>query len=856
VERALLRHSRSFPARLASALLQERLGENSAAGSIHLLLARDLAAESKPESARWLARRGLAARPDHRFVALLLELGEQLPDTAEEDREYARGYCPEAPELLWSDSERADSDGNADRAALLAVGALRGFAEIEDRDRAENALLRVLESDSPEVASRLLAAFPAIARTKIGKWLLEAALDLGLARIQALGLGRELVGILEQVLLRDAGAAQVRSIYVSLLTKLLGGDTAAGGMVRATGMPDDSVPFAAALERLRELSGYRPGTYVRAPEWGVGRVACHDGTALTIDFARKPGHKISLEIADTTLVLVSPESVQVALYKDPDGLREEKEQHPGELAIRALMERGGHASVKELKETLTSARVVGWEEWAGWWKRAREALKSDPRIDNSHAFRDVLSLRTDAPEAAPQTPPEDELALPPLDMRKGLKRAALVVSRLLEQHPGAHDLAKRHYIHPLTFGLSEERSADARLAVLPILAGWAPEQRARWVEEVTRAVEDGAGITDLASAEAQAAVLDLALDGDRWQDAAVGALLSRFPAVRDRAWSVLVDRSEDSLEWALVDLLSSDPAPASGVQLVSLLLERWGTLPAGCRLEPWWLLLPLLTAIDRTAPPKAAEVAQKMLEASDGVPALIAQASLPSHGVSRRLTVAVRRLAGQEALDVALALLDRTGHQALAERLTAAPEEEEVELDEDLSPERDPNVTLMARATYDRLKAQLRQMRQQLEAVLLDLERAREMGDISDNSEYDTAREQRAMLMASITSVNRDLEQAMFIETLDARDGVALPGTQVVYLDLRTGEECSMWLLGEGDSVYGQDVVSYKSPLGKAFVGARAGAKVVAEIGEDATDFEIVRVERRLPPAETDDGGA
>ncbi|MGI6351412.1 MAG: hypothetical protein ACOX6M_06930 [Armatimonadota bacterium] len=98
-----------YPARLAQGLLQERLEDPTPAVSTFVVLARDLLEAGNAEAARWVARRGMSLRGDHRLVDVLLRIARQAPEWAEEDVSFCRERLPDAPELLWHDSQAADA---------------------------------------------------------------------------------------------------------------------------------------------------------------------------------------------------------------------------------------------------------------------------------------------------------------------------------------------------------------------------------------------------------------------------------------------------------------------------------------------------------------------------------------------------------------------------------------------------------------------------------------------------------------------------------------------------------------------------------------------------------------------------
>lgn len=121
---------------------------------------------------------------------------------------------------------------------------------------------------------------------------------------------------------------------------------------------------------------------------------------------------------------------------------------------------------------------------------------------------------------------------------------------------------------------------------------------------------------------------------------------------------------------------------------------------------------------------------------------------------------------------------------------------------------------------------------------------ARGYGDLSENSEYDDAKNEQAKLYARIAEVEEILANAVVINAEDAgTDHIGL-GCTFTVKDLETDEELTYELVGsqEADPMNGR--VSDDAPFGRALVGAKVGevVKVEAPVGEIA--YEVVKITR------------
>lgn len=102
---------------------------------------------------------------------------------------------------------------------------------------------------------------------------------------------------------------------------------------------------------------------------------------------------------------------------------------------------------------------------------------------------------------------------------------------------------------------------------------------------------------------------------------------------------------------------------------------------------------------------------------------------------------------------------------------------------------------------------------------------AREFGDLSENSEYDAAKEEQAQIEAEIHQMEDILLDCKVIES-KVKDGEVGIGSTVVVYDEEFDEELSLTILGSTESNPAKGIISNNSPLGSALLGKKVGDKV------------------------------
>ena len=121
---------------------------------------------------------------------------------------------------------------------------------------------------------------------------------------------------------------------------------------------------------------------------------------------------------------------------------------------------------------------------------------------------------------------------------------------------------------------------------------------------------------------------------------------------------------------------------------------------------------------------------------------------------------------------------------------------------------------------------------------------ARGFGDLSENSEYDEAKNEQGKLYSRIAEVENILANYVVIEEHETDPNSVRLGSKVKVLDLEFEEEESYQVVGsqEADPMNGR--ISEESPFGKALVGAKEGDTVTVEAPSGAIVYTVQKIER------------
>ena len=149
------------------------------------------------------------------------------------------------------------------------------------------------------------------------------------------------------------------------------------------------------------------------------------------------------------------------------------------------------------------------------------------------------------------------------------------------------------------------------------------------------------------------------------------------------------------------------------------------------------------------------------------------------------------------------------------------------------------NRTPLTSKGFDRLKEELRLLKtQERPAVIQAIAEARAHGDLSENAEYDAAKEKQSMLEGRIQDLENKISTAEIINPTELhRDGRVVFGVIVTFIDLNTDEQFKYQIVGEDEANIREGKISYVSPIARALIG---------KIEDDITEFDIPSGKREV----------
>lgn len=130
------------------------------------------------------------------------------------------------------------------------------------------------------------------------------------------------------------------------------------------------------------------------------------------------------------------------------------------------------------------------------------------------------------------------------------------------------------------------------------------------------------------------------------------------------------------------------------------------------------------------------------------------------------------------------------------------------------------------------------------EEIKKNLAYARSLGDFSENSELDAAKDEQGQVAARIAELEELIKNAEIISESDMKDDVVNLGSTVVVFDCDFEEEIEYSIVGTNEADPMKGKISDRSPIGSALIGKTIGDEFTVDTPDGGIKFKVLKVER------------
>lgn len=151
----------------------------------------------------------------------------------------------------------------------------------------------------------------------------------------------------------------------------------------------------------------------------------------------------------------------------------------------------------------------------------------------------------------------------------------------------------------------------------------------------------------------------------------------------------------------------------------------------------------------------------------------------------------------------------------------------------------------LSREGYEKLDAELRDLKTRgRKEIAEEIAEARAKGDLSENAEYDAAKEAQGYLEKRIAELENTLATSSIIDEKDIDTSKAYLLSTVTILNKKTNKEMKYTLVSKDEADFKQGKISVDSPIGQAILGREAGDEFSVDVPAGKLELKIKKIER------------
>jgi len=587
------------------------------------------------------------------------------------------------------------------------------------------------------------------------------------------------------------------------------------------------------LEKLVYFNSKKPGdagALVLNETWGLGKVKRIDYfyKRITVDFRQKKGHQFSYAAATDMLELAPDDHILVKRDMDPSAFEQLLKDRPGDF-LKEVLKSYGDMPITRLEDVCVSNGFVKSVNWKKFWESARGALRSDKLVEIPARRADPIRLKASVESYGDNW----------LTAFSHETDPKLILSSVREfvaqgKFKTADESVKAKVEERLAFAVTAARKVDdalyARLATEVVGLGFANPPAAAMREYLWERKRFVKAAAALPAREVGAMVTFLASD-----DASKERLYAAIPDLCFTAVAEIVSKfgGEAACRAAAGDYMKQPKAPAT---LTTLIVGKYE------QFREWTELPSLITILTHAIALGEGRQGGETLKMQNLVRRLFADKKWLEKVFSWLDEPA--KVLFFERFQASIAW-DPSTHHAIVVRMTHIVPALEAHLVKAEKKREYARVTsyrsfAMKKAEY------LKLINEDMPANVKRIEFAKGFGDLSENAEYQYAKDEQRALMQKQSLMQEELEAVKPDEFASVPTDEVAPGTAVV-VSTPDGEK-TYYVLGEWDNDVEKGVLSSKTRLAQNMLGKKPGDQFELPGADGAVAFGSIKSVGELPP--------
>jgi len=151
----------------------------------------------------------------------------------------------------------------------------------------------------------------------------------------------------------------------------------------------------------------------------------------------------------------------------------------------------------------------------------------------------------------------------------------------------------------------------------------------------------------------------------------------------------------------------------------------------------------------------------------------------------------------------------------------------------------------LTREGFEKLKKELEELKTVKRPEIIDaLAKARAHGDLSENAEYDAAKEAQGLLESRIAELETKLSDVVIIDDADIDKDKVYLGASVELKDVDKNREVKYIIVSKEEADFKEGKISAESPVGRALLGKKVGEMAEVQLPAGKTRYTILKIKR------------
>jgi len=150
--------------------------------------------------------------------------------------------------------------------------------------------------------------------------------------------------------------------------------------------------------------------------------------------------------------------------------------------------------------------------------------------------------------------------------------------------------------------------------------------------------------------------------------------------------------------------------------------------------------------------------------------------------------------------------------------------------------------TPITKKGYEALKVELERLRKERPKIIEAIAEARAHGDLSENAEYDAAKDRQGFVESRIKELEGKLADARIIENTNRTSETIIFGATVGLLETQSNQKKQYTLVGQDEADLKDGKISVQSPVGRALIGKRVGDLVEVTKPAKVVEYEVLNI--------------